>query len=184
MRSRYLILLFLLMASTFGFAQSPNDGKVVGNSYVNSYFKFSYSLPAMLKPVDGKALNLLQSSHSANEFMLFAAKQGDEPFGVVVLAERLHAITPHSRGFRDGADFIDRVEKFDPEQHAVIESRKHFANVYGITIDQLNYTTNGEFTSAIAAQVGNFLIVFKCNAKSAADLAEMDKSVIALRPIK
>jgi hypothetical protein len=182
MHTRCLILLLSLAAAFHGFAQSPSDGKVVGNSYVNSYFKFSYSFPAMLKPVDGKALNLLQSSHSANEFMLFAAKQGDEPFGVLVLAERLHAMTPHSKGFRDGADFIDRVEKFNPEQHAVILSRKHFTNVNGLTIDQLNYTTNGEYTSAIAAQIGNFLIVFKCNAKTAADLAEMDQSAVALRP--
>jgi hypothetical protein len=116
--------------------------------------------------------------------MLFSARQGDQPYGVIVLAERLNAVTPHSRGIRDGVDFLDRVARFKPEQHAVIESRKHFTTAEGLTFDQLIYTTNGEYTSAIAAQIGNFLIVFRCNAKSAADLAEMNKSVVAFHLVK
>jgi hypothetical protein len=172
------------MVASIGIAQSPNDGKVTGNSYVNSYFKFSYAWPAMLKPYDTKSLNLPQSAPYANEFLLFSARQGDAPFGVLVIAERLNAITPHSRGFRDGADFLDWVEKFKPEQNAVIVSRKHFTNTEGLTIDQLIYTTNGEYTSATTAQIGKFLIVFRCNAKSAVDLAEMNRSVVALHPIK
>jgi hypothetical protein len=43
MRFRNLILLFFLMAAFRGMAQSPNDGNLSGNSYVNSYFHFSYS---------------------------------------------------------------------------------------------------------------------------------------------
>jgi len=184
MRFRHLILLSLLMIGLTGYSQSPDDGKVVGNSYVNSYVKFSYSWLAMLRPYDIKSLILPQKSPSANEFLLFSARYGDEPYGVVMLAERLNAITPHSKGIRDGADFIDRVEKFRPEQHAVIMSRKHFTSAGGLTIDQLIYTANGEFASATSAQIGSFLIVFKCDAKSAADLVEMDKSVVAIRPIK
>jgi hypothetical protein len=184
MRSVYLILLSLSIAASNGFSQSPNDGKVLENSYVNSYFKFSYTWPAMLRPYDTKSLNLPQSSPYANEFMLFSARLGDEPYGVLVVAERLNAITPHSRGIRDGADFLDRVARFNPEQHAVIESRKHFANADGVPFDELIYTTNGEYTSAISAQIGSFLIVFRCNAKSEADLAEMNRSVVALRLIK
>jgi hypothetical protein len=76
------------------------------------------------------------------------------------------------------------VARFNPEQHAVIESRKHFANADGVPFDELIYTTNGEYTSAISAQIGSFLIVFRCNAKSEADLAEMNRSVVALRLIK
>jgi len=32
-------------------------------------------------------------------------------------------------------------------------------------------------------QIGDFLIVFKCNAKTSSDLAEMDRSVVALHLI-
>jgi hypothetical protein len=180
MRTKHLALLLLLAATLPGLAQSPDDGKVVGNAYVNSYFKFSYAWPAMLKPYDTKSLHLPQSSPYANEFMLFSAKEGDEPFGIVVIAERLNAVTPHSRGIRDGADFLDRVAKFKPEQQAVIVSRKHFTSAGGLTIDQLIYTEKGENSSATAVQIGGFLIVFKCNAKSPADLEEMNKSVVAL----
>jgi hypothetical protein len=172
------------MAVLRGIAQSPDDCKVEGDSYINSYFKFSYSWPAMLKPYDTKALNLPTRSPYDNEFMLFSARQGDEQYGIIVLAVRLNAVTPHSRGIRDGADLLDRIAIFKPEQHAVIMSRKHFTNAAGLVCDQLNYTENGVPTSAIAAQIGTFLIVFRCNAKSEATLAEMNKSVVALRLIK
>jgi hypothetical protein len=116
--------------------------------------------------------------------MLFSARQGNEPFGVIVLAERLNVKTPHSNGIKDGADFIDRVERFNPEQHAVVQSRKHFVSMDGLPIDQLIYTTNGEHTSAIAVQIKDFLIAFRCNAKSENDLAKMNRSVVELHLIK
>ncbi len=183
MRKECLILL-LILNPIFVSARPPDDGKIVGNAYVNSYFKFSYTWPAMLKPFDTNSVNLPPKSPYPNEFLLFVARQGDEPFGIVALAERLNAVTPHSKGIRDGVDFLDRVERFSPEQHAVIKTRNHFTNAAGLTIDQLIYTENGAYSSAVAAQMGGFLIVFKCNAKSLADLEEMDKSVLAISLIK
>jgi hypothetical protein len=184
MRTCHLILVFLLVAASSGIAQSPNDGKVAGSSYVNSYFKFSYAWPAILQPNDTTSLHLPQSSPYANEFLLFSARQGDEPYGIVILAEKLNAVTPRSKGIKNGADFLDRVEKFNPEQHVVIVSRKHFTNAASLVFDQLDYTENGAPSSAIAVQIGTFLIVFQCNAKSAADLAEMNRSAIALQLVK
>ena len=184
MQIRRLILAFLLMTASSGIAQSPNDGMVRGSSYENSYFKFSYVWPVILRPYDTASLQLPQSSPYNNEFLLFSARQGDEPYGVVVLAVRLNTITPHSKGIRDGADFLDRVARFNPQQHAVIVSRKHFTNAAGLVFDQLDYSENGAPSSAIAAQIGKFLIVFKCNAKSAADLAEMNQSAVAIRLVK
>lgn len=181
---RYLVLLLWIFNSVFVSAQSPDDGKVLGNSYVNSFFRFSYTWPAMLKPYDTKSLNLSPKSPYDNEFLLFAAREGDEPFGVVVLAERLKAVTPHSKGIRDGADFLDRVERFRPEQHAVVKTRNHFTNTAGLTIDQLVYTENGAYSSAVAVPISGFLIVFKCNAKSSSDIEEMDKSMVAMRLMK
>jgi len=96
----------------------------------------------------------------------------------------LNAVTPRSKGIKNGADFLDRVEKFNPEQHVVIVSRKHFTNAASLVFDQLDYTENGAPSSAIAVQIGTFLIVFQCNAKSAADLAEMNRSAIALQLVK
>ena len=184
MRTKHLALLLLLVATFRGLAQSPSDGKVVGNAYVDSYFKFSYAWPAMLKPSDTNPSNPPAVSPDANEFMLFSARQGDEPFGVVVTAERLKTADRHSKGFRDGADFLVRMAKFRSEQHAVFEARNHFRNAGGLTIDQLIYMENGAYSSANAVQIGGFLIVFKCNAKSRADLEVMNKSVFAVRAIK
>ena len=116
MQIRRLILAFLLMTASSGIAQSPNDGMVRGSSYENSYFKFSYVWPVILRPYDTASLHVPQSSPYANEFLLFSARQGDEPYGVVVLAVRLNTITPHSKGIRDGADFLDRVARFNPQQ--------------------------------------------------------------------
>jgi hypothetical protein len=182
MRSVVLLFVLSIFAVSGGQAQSPTDGSVKGSAYVNTYFKFFFTWPATLKPYDTKSLNLPQSSPYANEFMLFSAREGSEPFGIVAIAERLNAVTPHSSGIRDGADFLDRVQKFNPEQHAIIQSRKHFSSKDGYVIDQLLYTADGEYNSATAVQIGGFLIVFKCNAKSQADLEEMDKSVISLHP--
>jgi hypothetical protein len=173
----------ILLTAASGIAQSPNDGKVTATSYENSYFKFSYTWPRILQTYPSDSLAIPHSS-SANEFPLFSAREGEEPYGVIVIAERLNAITPHSNGFRDGADFLDKVARFRPDQHAVILSRKHFTNVSGIVVDVLDYTNNGEPTSAIAAQIGKFLIVFRCNAKSGVELEEMKRSVIALKLVK
>lgn len=126
------------------------------------------------------SLTLPQGPH-ANEYALFSARQGNEPYGVVVIAERLHVVTSRSNGLRDGAGFLDRVAKFRPEQHVVILSRKHFTNASGIVVDVLDYTESGAPSSASAAQIGQFLIVFKCSAKSADELEEMDRSAAALK---
>ncbi len=164
--------------------QSPEDGKVTGDSYTNSFFKFSYSWPKILQPYDTSALQLPPNSAYANEFLLFSARQGDAAFGVVVVAERMSP-TPHNRGFRDGADFLDRiVSSFKPEEHARFQPRKHFTNPHGITFDEADYTDDSGINSAMVTQVEGFIILFKSNARSAADLAEMTKSISELRPAK
>ena len=177
---RKLPLVLFALAAASGIAQSPNEGKITATSYENSYFKFSYTWPSILRPYPMDSLALPHGSY-ANEYALFSARQGNEPYGVVVIAERLHVVTLHSSGLRDGADFLDRVAKFRPEQHAVILSRKHLKNASGIDVDVLDYTENGAPSSAITAQIGQFLIVFKCVARAASELEEMDRSAIALK---
>jgi hypothetical protein len=185
MRSAILVITLSLFLVSEAVAQSPDDGKVTGNSYVNSYFHMSYAWPKFLQPYDTSALHLPPKSPYENEFLLFSARQGEEPFGVVVLAERLNAVTPHSRGLRDGADLLDRIMKgFKPEEHEVTLSRRHFTSEEGIVFDEVDYTDLGGYESGVAAQIGQFVILFKCNAKSANDLAEMTRSASALRLVK
>jgi hypothetical protein len=184
MRSIRLVLALSILCAANGVAQSPEDGKVTGDAYTNTYFKFTYSLPKILHPSDPAALRLPQRSEYQNEFLLFAARQGDAPFGVVVIAERMSP-TPHSRGFRDGPDFLDRVaNSFKPEEHPRFQPRKHFTNAYGITFDQADYTDDSGMNSAMVTQMNGFIILFKSNAKTAADLEEMTKSIGDLRPAK
>jgi hypothetical protein len=151
-----------------------------GRTYVNTYFHFAYVLPKILEAYDTSSLIFDQSKPSDYEFLLFSARQGSEPHGLVMLAEKLNVPTPHSRGIKDAKDFLDKVAMFSPEQHAVMQPRKHFTNADGLVIDELDYTENGVPSSAVVTQIGQFLIVFKCDAGSAANLAEMTASIAAL----
>jgi hypothetical protein len=181
MRSIVFLLISLCPVAPLLRAQSPTDGHVEGDSYVNTYFHLAYSWPKFLQAVDIKSLALSQRSPNGYEFLLFAAKQGDEPFGAIILAEKLNIPTAHSTGIKDGADFIDRIiRSFDAAGKPQILSRRHFTSPDGIRFDQLDYLIFGEHTSGVTAQTGDFLIVFKFNAKTAADLEEMTKSAIAL----
>lgn len=150
------------------------------NVYVNSYFHISYSWPKMLQPVDTHSLQLPQASPNPNEFLLFAAREGDEPYGVVIVAEKLNVPTPHTNGIKNGPDFLDKVARFKPEQQVVMQPRKHFTNADGLIFDELDYTERGVPSSAVATQIGQFLIIFKCNARTPVDLAEMNKSAATL----
>jgi hypothetical protein len=182
MRSAILAIILSLLLLAGGHAQAPNHGHVAANAYVNSDLKFSYAWPAILKPYDTKLLNLPKSAFNSHEFFLFSARQGKEPYGVIVLAEKLNVVFPHARGFRDGTEFVDWVVRgFQPAQHAVVLTKKHFTTGDGVTFDQLVYTENGVASSATATRMGNYLVVFKCNAKSAADLAAMNRSVVELK---
>jgi hypothetical protein len=182
---RSTILALLLSAALVGTqAQSPTDAHLEGKSYVNSYFRFSYSWPRILRPIDPASLDIIHLQNT-DEFLLFTAKEGDEPYGVIVLAEKLNVPKPHSSGIKDGVDFLERVIRtFDAAGRPKILSRRQFTNATGLAFNELDYMIFGEYTSAITAQFGQFLVVFKCNAKSAPDLAEMTKSVLELETLK
>lgn len=136
----YSILISVLICSGSQ-AQSPADGRTEGHVYVNSFFNFTYVWPCILQPYDTSALGLGPGSPYGNEFMLFAACEGGEPYGVVVLAEKLNYPTPHSpRGIRDSADFLGRLMRFRPEEHVAILSKKHFTSANGLVFDEVDYT--------------------------------------------
>jgi hypothetical protein len=173
----------LLLVSVVA-AQSPNDGHIQGAAYINSYFHVSYSWAKSLQPYDTASLHLSQKSPYDNEFLLFSARQGDQPYGVVLLAEKLNVQTPHSRGIRDAADMVSRIMRFRPEQHVTVLSKKHFTSANGFGFDEVDYTENGGYSAALLTPVGDFLLVFKCNAQSASDLAKMTASAVSLEKSK
>lgn len=170
-----------LGCSALVYAQSPADGQIHGASYENTYFKFTYTWPRSLQPIDVSSLQLPKPPSSGNEFLLFSAREGNEPDGVVVVAERMNVPTGHSGVLKSSSDLIDRIAHFSPEQHVTGQSRKHFTNADGLVFDELDYVEDSVPSSAIAFQIRDFLIVFKCNAKSAAELDEMNKSIAAIR---
>lgn len=166
-------------------AQLPTDGQVEGSSYVNSYFHFSYSWPAFLQPFDTNALSFARKSPYNDEFLIFSARQGEQQYGIVVLAQKLNVPATHTQGFKDEEDLMSWIIRgFRPEQHVAGLSRRAFRNSQGTTFDELTYVEFGMPSSAIVTQFGQFLIVFKCNAKSVADLTAMDQSIEALRKLR
>jgi hypothetical protein len=185
MKPRLLRLSVLFLGySILAHTQTPADGHVLGPSYENTYFKFSYTWPKFLQPYDVSSLQFPKRSPSNNEFLLFSARQGGEPDGIVVVAERMNVSTQHSGGLRSSSDLMERIARFRPEQRVTTQSRKHFTNAGGLVFDELDYVEDGIPSSAIVLQIRDFLIAFKCNAKSAAELDEMNKSIAEIRKTK
>jgi hypothetical protein len=178
---RILVLFATSIAlATSTFAQSSRDGRVTADSYINSYFHFSYSWPKALRPVDLASMNLHPPAGSTKEFLLLSVKYPNAPFGVVVIAEKPNSHTPDPRGLNESQSFLEHVKKlWDPTGHPNILTDIHAVKGNSLTFYELDYILFGEYSSAIATQIGEFQIVFKCNAKSAAELAAMTKSVLA-----
>jgi len=172
--------LLLFGLSNLALSQSPTDGEIQRTSYENTYFRFCYSWPSFLRPYNVSALQLPPKAPTNNEFLLFSARQGNEPDGVVIVAERMNAHTQ----LKSSSDFLDWIARFRPEQHVIMQPRKHFTNANGFVIDELDYTEDGVPSSAIVIQVRDFLIAFKCNAKSVRDRDAMDRSIAQIRRLK
>jgi hypothetical protein len=183
-RGKLLAFLLFFQLSHFAHSQSPTDGQVRKTSYENTYFKFSYSWPSFLQPYDVNALQLPKKSPLNNEFLLFSAREGGEPYGIVIVAERMNVPTQRGGGLKSNSDLMDRIARFPPEQHVVMQPRKHFRNPDGIAIDELDYAEDGAPSSAVVIQFGDFLIAFKCNAKSTGDIDAMNRSIAEIRRLK
>jgi hypothetical protein len=104
-------------------------------------------------------LNLLTVVPNPNESLLFSARQGTEPFGVVIIAEKLGVSTQPSRGIKDGTDFLDRViVSSGLTNKERILKRTTLTNTYGLTFQELDYLIDGGYSSAITIQVGQWLM--------------------------
>ena len=155
----------------------------MGDTYVNSYLKFSYTWPKNLRPVNPASL-ALSSRGSQSEYLLFVAQRNNEPSGLVLIAERLDSqegpLPRKASVIRDGPDFLDKiVAGWDTANPGKIQARNHFAGPNGLAFDELDYRQAGEYNSAIVTQIGQYLLAFRCNANTEADLLDMKRSVLA-----
>lgn len=177
----WLCLLFTLSAS----ALSPSSGHVEKSAYMNDFFNLSYAWPNSLRPIDTATLNVRPPAQSENEILLFSAKKEREGSGIIIFAEKPDSKYQPANGRSVGQDFLDHVKKWlDPAGHPKITRETQMTNSSGILFYELDYIHFGEYTSAIVTEVGEYQIVFRCNAKSSADLAEITKSVLSSRHIK
>ena len=182
---RTLTLLLAVLIAQAAYALAPTDGHIVGNSYVNTYFHFSYAWPAMLKPMPLPAPAADTKGPNAYAFPLFTARTGDQPYGLTLVAEKLNVAGPHSDGIKNSADYIGKIASSlrpGPILSNITQTQKK--NAHGVVFDELNYLQSGKPSSVMATQVGQYLIVFKCNAASPGEITQIENSVLALRMLK
>jgi hypothetical protein len=178
MRSILIAATLFIVALLPCSGQAPADGQVQGNAYVNRYFHYSYAWPAFLQPVPTSSMNFHHQA-SPNEFLLFTARQGDDPFGIILIAEKLHVPTRHTSGIKDVPDFLNRVLQVPDPTRIKVFATTRTKTRDGLIFDEMDYLNYNEYTSTIATQIGEYLLAFRCNAKSKSDLAQMTKSVLA-----
>lgn len=163
-------------------AQPPASGHIAGHAYVNPALHLSYTWPAILQPVTLPGAQAQQKDPHAYQFVLFSAKEGNQPYGLVMVAEKLNVAGPHSAGIKDSADMIARLaSSLRPGPVLTNIARSQHTGASGRRFDELSYSMNGKPAAVIATQVGQYLIVFKCNAASANDMKAMEKSALAMR---
>lgn len=175
------LLVAAVVASAAG-AQSVADGHVAGNAYVNRYFHLSYTWPAMLKPVPLAAAAPDHGMANNYQTLLFSARETNQPYGVAMVAEKLNVAGPHSTGIKSSAEMIERLaNSLHPGPVLQNIQRSVRKGAQGRAFDELTYSINGKPSAVIATQVEQYLIVFKCSAQSAHEMALMEKSVLEMR---
>lgn len=163
-------------------AQSPADGRVVNGAYVNNYFHLTYTWPATLKPVELPTAAAERNDPKAYEFPLFSAKQGTQPYGMILVAQKLNVAGPHAAGVKSSGDMIDRLAKsLRPGPILSNINRTQKKSARGVVFDELDYQQNGKPSVVMATQAGPWILVFKGSAGSPADIDKFEKSVLATR---
>jgi len=177
-RGLKLALVVAVFGAVTAAGQSAADGSVRGNVYSNSYFKISLTLPPNLHAVDLASLNV-HVQPQTSEFLMLAAREGNAPSGIVLLAVKLNVAPNH---VVDEQDFLSKVRKsWDAGQVLDGQQLRIQIQQKGLTFHQLDYEIpKVEFDSAIVTRVGDYLLVFRCNAKSKEALKVMVDAVIAM----
>jgi hypothetical protein len=174
----------LAILTAFGsniFAQY--SGKVEGNSFVDHSLHFAYSPPPSMQFVPVNSLNLNNAHDSPTCYGLFAARQPNKPFGIVAFTQKLN--TPCYIGgttYKEGSEFLSRIPRATGSGFKEL-GHLHAVLPNGFIVDELDYMNGTEFSAGVSVNVGSFLVISKCNAGSASDLAAMTKSILAIRKI-
>jgi hypothetical protein len=177
-----LVSILVAVSAYAVIAQSPADGHTTKVSYVDTHFHFAYTWPAMLKPQPLPSASADGSNPRTYESPLFIAREGGEPYGVVIVAQKLGVAGPHSTPLTKSADLIERIARsLRPGPILSNITRSEKKNPRGMVFDELSYLQSGKPSSVIATQVGEYLIIFKCNARSVAEIRAMEDSVLTLR---
>ena len=174
--------LLLAASLTAANAQLPTDGHLSGSSYVNSYFHFTYTWPANLKPAN---LPPAAADPHAYEYLLFLARQGSQPYGMVLVAQKLSVAGPHSATMKSSADLIDRLAgslRAGPVLSNFAKSEKK--NARGMVFDELTYMQSGKPSAVLATKMGDYLIEFKCNAQTEGEIRTLENSALGIRLLK
>lgn len=179
LKTRVVALAAALLACVSVHAQSAADGRVVGSAYVNSYFHLSYAWPAPLKVVPQPAA---REDPKAFFLPLFTAQAPGQPYGVVLVAEKLGVPGPHSTGVKSSAEFVDRIAH-SLRTGTILSNitRSEKKNARGIVFEELGYLQSGNHALLMATQVDGYVLVFKCNAPTGPAIAGIEKSVLAAR---
>ncbi len=185
LKSKAVALLVAALSISVLNAQSLTSGRTTNKSYINTYFHFAYTWPAMLEPSPLPSPGAQSADPHAYQFPLFIARQGNQPYGVVVVAQRLNVAGPHSAPLTKSADLIDRIaSSLRPGPILSNINRTEKKGSDGQVFDELSYLQSGKPSLILATKIGEYLIVFKCNAQSATDLRAMENSALALRLLK
>ena len=153
-----------------------------GEEIRNNRFHFVLRLPMGLHSVDLSSLNI-HANPTADEFLVMTARQGNQPFGIVMLAERLN-VGPSPMG--NAEDFLRKMQNTwrADQTGQVVTGKVHWTSPEGFTFDELDYRVpEGEFDSAVVTRVGDYLLASRCNAKTEADLKAMTESIKTMRKI-
>jgi hypothetical protein len=172
---------FVLIFGIFGMGsavgQSAADGAWNGNVYTNHYFHFSLTLPSNFHAADMSALHA-PGALASNEFLLLAAREGEGASGIIVFAEKLNVAPSH---VVDEEDFLRRgMGGWDAGQ--ISDGQETETQRGGTTFKELDYEIpKVEFGSIVVTRFGDYLLAFKCSAKTRRELKVMDDSVFAMR---
>jgi hypothetical protein len=176
-RGLRFVLVVAAMGWTAAAGQTAADGSLQGNVYSNRYFKISLTLPQNLHPIDVASLNVHGPARD-HESLMLAARDGNDSSGMILLAEKLNV---GSSPIADGQDFLRKVRK-SWDDGEVLDGQQVRTQKYGLTFEELDYEIpKVEFDSAIVTRVGDYLLAFRCNAKSKEELKGMVDAVMAMR---
>jgi len=177
LNSRCRSLLVAAIYCAFAFSGRGDSG---GEVVRNTRFNFTLRLPVGLHSVDMSSLNI-HANPTSDEFLVMTARQGNQPFGIVILAERLNVGRPP---MSNAEDFLRKLQNTwrSGQTGPVVVGKTHGTSPEGFTFDELDYRLpGGEFDAAVVTRVGDYLLASRCNAKTEADLKAMTESIKAMR---